>query len=307
MNCLNGERYVREAIDSVFAQTYPDWEIVFWDNASTDRTAEIAQSYDSRLRYFRADRTVPLGPARNLAMQKAHGEWFAFVDYDDVCMPHRLERQMSALGTQDYAMCTAGIRDVDEQGRFIRDVLPRWRSGWILEQELTHFDLNLQTTMVNASYLKRYGLEIDERFQVSEDYNLFMRLSAKGPVCVVSEILSTCRILSASLTNQKLERHAIERLLTLDQLRSENPGIADRYPAAFAEATARGAYYRARNLMQMGDYAGARTALDTAKDVSVLYRVLSWVTFAPPLWQAIHDREIKAKLTRLFETSRQRP
>src|SRR5450755_3635344 len=93
MNCLNGERFVREAIDSVYAQSYSDWEIVFWDNASTDKTGEIAQSYDSRLRYFRADQTVPLGPARNLAIQRARGEWVGFVDYDDLSMPDRLTRQ----------------------------------------------------------------------------------------------------------------------------------------------------------------------------------------------------------------------
>ena len=45
MNCLNGEEYLEEAIDSVYSQSFEDWEIVFWDNASTDRTAEIAQSY----------------------------------------------------------------------------------------------------------------------------------------------------------------------------------------------------------------------------------------------------------------------
>ena len=48
MNCYNGQRYLRDAIDSVYAQTYRNWEIIFWDNASTDRTAEIAHSYDDK-------------------------------------------------------------------------------------------------------------------------------------------------------------------------------------------------------------------------------------------------------------------
>jgi len=54
MNCLNYSKYLREAIDSVYVQTYKDWEIIFWDNASTDNSAEIARSYDRRLRYFRS-------------------------------------------------------------------------------------------------------------------------------------------------------------------------------------------------------------------------------------------------------------
>jgi glycosyltransferase involved in cell wall biosynthesis len=52
MNCHNSDTYLREAIDSVYAQTFTDWEIIFWDNASTDKSAQIAQSYDSKLQDF---------------------------------------------------------------------------------------------------------------------------------------------------------------------------------------------------------------------------------------------------------------
>ena len=51
INCYNSEVFLREAIDSVYAQSFKDWEIVLWDNASTDKTSEIAQSYDSRLKF----------------------------------------------------------------------------------------------------------------------------------------------------------------------------------------------------------------------------------------------------------------
>ena len=58
INCYNGERFLKEAIDSVYAQTFSDWEIILWDNASTDNTAEIAMSYDDRLKYFCATLTI---------------------------------------------------------------------------------------------------------------------------------------------------------------------------------------------------------------------------------------------------------
>ena len=70
MNCLNGEKYLRESIDSVYGQTYKNWEIIFWDNNSTDKSAEIANSYDSRLRYFKGELTISLGAARNKALEK---------------------------------------------------------------------------------------------------------------------------------------------------------------------------------------------------------------------------------------------
>ena len=70
MNCYNSAEHLREAMDSVFRQSWPDWEIVFWDNCSTDDSAAIAQSYGEKVRYFLAEKTVPLGAARNLAIAK---------------------------------------------------------------------------------------------------------------------------------------------------------------------------------------------------------------------------------------------
>ena len=77
MNCLNGDRYLSEAIESVYAQTYPNWEIVFWDNASIDDSSKIAKSYGDRVRYFRNDTTYRLGKVRNLAVSQAQGEYIA--------------------------------------------------------------------------------------------------------------------------------------------------------------------------------------------------------------------------------------
>ena len=56
MNCYNSDKYLREAIDSVYAQTFQNWEIIFWDNASTDKSPNIAQSYDEKIKYFRSEK-----------------------------------------------------------------------------------------------------------------------------------------------------------------------------------------------------------------------------------------------------------
>ena len=78
MNCYNGERYLKAAIESVLAQTYPYWELVFWDNQSSDRSAEICLSCaDERIKYFRADRHTDLGAARAAAFEHIRGEFVA--------------------------------------------------------------------------------------------------------------------------------------------------------------------------------------------------------------------------------------
>ncbi len=190
MNCMNGEPLVRQAIESVYAQTFTDWEIIFWDNVSTDTTQQIAQSFDARLRYFRGERRVPLGTARKFAIAEARGQWLAFTDHDDVNLPFRFERQMKAIGNCDYSLCYGGIREIDAvSGAVIRDVLPSYATGNQFGKQLIQFEANLQTTMLNLEYMKRYAIEIAESFVMFEDYNLFMKLAAKGPVAVVPEIL----------------------------------------------------------------------------------------------------------------------
>ncbi len=84
MNCYNGERFLRQAIESVIGQGWKNWELIFWDNQSTDRSAEIFRSYhDPRLKYFCARKHTFLSEARSLALKKASGDFYAFLDVDD--------------------------------------------------------------------------------------------------------------------------------------------------------------------------------------------------------------------------------
>ena len=96
INCFNGEKYLCEALDSVITQTYKNWEIIFWDNQSTDKSAEIFKSYkDSRLKYYCASsHTAILYEARNYALKKTNGDFIAFLDVDDWWLPNKLEKQI---------------------------------------------------------------------------------------------------------------------------------------------------------------------------------------------------------------------
>ena len=96
INCFNGEKYLRQALDSVIAQTYKNWEIIFWDNQSTDKSAEIFKSYkDKRLKYnLASSHTKILYKARNFALKKTNGDFISFLDVDDLWLPEKLEKQL---------------------------------------------------------------------------------------------------------------------------------------------------------------------------------------------------------------------
>lgn len=101
INVYNGEKDLPEALASVFAQTFKDWELIIWDNKSTDNTAAICNRLDDeRVRYYCAPEHTSVGPARNLIVRLARGEWLAFLDHDDIWMPDKLAEQ-SRLIDQD--------------------------------------------------------------------------------------------------------------------------------------------------------------------------------------------------------------
>jgi glycosyltransferase involved in cell wall biosynthesis len=96
MNVRNGASTLREAVDSVMAQTFTDWELIVWDDCSTDHSAQIIAEYrDRRVRYFLSPKDTPLGKARDNAIRQATGAWVAFLDQDDIWMPRKLEMQMA--------------------------------------------------------------------------------------------------------------------------------------------------------------------------------------------------------------------
>ena len=96
INVRNGAPQLREAIDSVLAQTFADWELVLWDDCSTDNSAKIIAQYgDPRIRYHLSPDDTPLGEARNRAIAHAAGEWLAFLDQDDIWLPRKLEKQLA--------------------------------------------------------------------------------------------------------------------------------------------------------------------------------------------------------------------
>ena len=95
MNCYNGEAYLSESIESVLSQTYKNWELIFWDDKSVDKSAEIFKSYkDERFKYYYAPKHTLLYEARNQAIEKSSGEFIAFLDTDDFWAKDKLELQI---------------------------------------------------------------------------------------------------------------------------------------------------------------------------------------------------------------------
>jgi len=305
MNCFNGQKYLREALDSVMAQTFADWELIFWDNASTDDSGRIAKSYqDDRLRYFRAERNAPLGAARKLAMEQARGEWVGFLDTDDLWKPEKLARQLELLDGTRHVLCYAGVYEIDCNGRLIRTLLPAYTTGEMFDSQLRHFDINMVTPLVRRQVLIDNGVTFDPSVTASEEYNLFMRLLTLGTACSIPEVLGSVRIAPGTLTERSIGKWADERFYTIEQLVRANPSLMPRHQAAFAQAMARGHYYRARWHMAKGEFSSARESLRQAASAGFSYRMLGWLALWPTAWRLAHAERFKRQMSTILKMTR---
>jgi glycosyltransferase involved in cell wall biosynthesis len=289
MNCFNGEAFLREAMDSVVAQTWPAWEIVFWDNGSTDASADIARSYGSRVRYFRSVETVPLGAARNLAIREAEGEYITFLDVDDVWLPETVATLVAEMETGEWAVCYAGIYQMNAAGQTLGTRIPAPRRGDLLDALLRDFDIWVPALIVNRKALEASGLSFDPRIVASEEYCLFVQLAASLPFCSLSMPLARYRIHDKALTNASIGKWADEREYTLARVKEANPGIEKRHRRAFREAYARARYYRARWYLSRGDRRQAIAQLSRTVLVDVRYALLFMLALLPTAaWDAVH-------------------
>ena len=84
VNCYNGEKFINRCIKSILDQSYQNFEIIFWDNNSNDKTFQIIKKFDDkRIKYFKSKKFTKLYEARNLALKKTRGEYISFLDIDD--------------------------------------------------------------------------------------------------------------------------------------------------------------------------------------------------------------------------------
>jgi len=290
MNCYNGEKYLREAIDSVCQQTYTNWELVFWDNQSKDRSAEIVRSYaDPRIRYLLAPEHTTLGGGRRRAVNECRGEFISFLDTDDLYLPENLARKLEFIEREEAGMVYGGVIYTNEAGEERRRRLPHHRSGMVLRGMLQQFETDTSTMMIRRSALEARKLNFDDRIQGSEEFDLLAQLAVTERCSVVPEYLAKLRHSRSSLTYAVMEKWAPDRLLTLSKIVQQHPNIEAQYPTAFREARARAEYYRARWLVDAGRPGEALAVIRTVKSAGWRYLCLHLaLRISPACWNLVH-------------------
>ena len=239
MNCYNGEKYLKEAIDSVYAQTYQNWEVIFWDNASTDRSALIAKSYDKKLRYFRSKETTVLGKARTLAVNKAKGELLAFLDCDDLWLPEKLNQQVNIFSTKgDIGIVYSRTELINSGGSslgFLSSQYEKLPAGQVFSELVKYNFIPFVSAIIPTNiYYDSGGFPME--YKNSTDYALFLNISHKYQVVAIDDVLCCYRLHGDNLSNRQKVIASYESINVISKFLPSKPaekGLQYQYVELF--------------------------------------------------------------------------
>lgn len=232
VNCHNGLEYLAEAIDSVFRQTERDWELIFWDNASDPSAETFVMRYaDTRIRYFYDQEFVPLGEARNRALKQVRGEFVAFLDADDYWMPEKLARQLALFDASPRVGLVYSDAHIVYEGKVTKRVFDRLSppEGEVFGTLLGSYFLVMSSVMIRRTALDALPVWFDPRFEIIEEYDIFLRLAADWKFRCADDILTAWRWHNNSTTMRKRRLISVEKRMLLKKLHDAYPDLMRRF------------------------------------------------------------------------------
>lgn len=202
--CYNSEKYLEETLQSIFAQTYKNWELIIINDGSTDSTERIIQQYikDGWPIIYHYQINAGLGQSRNKALELSQGEFIAFIDHDDLWMPEKLEIQVPLFDKdEETGIVFCNTIFFNDKG-FQKEVYRKWKPprGMVFSALLSNYFLALPSVVVRKKALEANGEWFDPQFKVIEEYDLFLRLSYSWKVDYVYEPLAKWRMHNTSQT-----------------------------------------------------------------------------------------------------------
>lgn len=207
--CYNSEPYLADTIESIILQTFTDWELVIINDGSKDGTEEIVKRYEKRgvpIVYFRQE-NKGFAAARNKAVELSRGEWIAILDHDDLWYPGKLRIQADAISRHPEAkLHFANSEWFLDSGRIVRRTLETGRfasgilSGAFDKLLAEGCFIDSETAVINRAALLDCG-GFNEGYSYIVDYDMFIRLAERYPVCYEDGILAKWRMHERQASN----------------------------------------------------------------------------------------------------------
>jgi|SRR5271166_1448421 len=225
LNIFNGAATLREALQSALDQTFTDWELIAWDDRSSDDSAAIVASFhDPRIQHFLAPEPMSLGQARDAAMKKAKGEWLAFLDQDDIWQPRKLELQLALADSPAvgmiYGRTLAFYPDGSQRDHDYFHEFERLPEGDVLPELLGRgCFVAMSSALLRRSAVQEAG-SIPEFVRVTPDYFLYLAVCSRYATRAIQEVVCRYRIHAENMTVRYRRETLAETLLLVEEWRS---------------------------------------------------------------------------------------
>lgn len=203
----NRSHYIKEAIGSVLAQSFKDWELLIIDDASTDDTKKIIENLmetEKRIKYFFNKANIGISRSRNLGLSLAQGKYIAIIDSDDIWdEKNKLKNQYDFLeNNQDYALVGGGVIVIDQNGQETKRYYNPESDEKIRKKILFKNPFAHSSVM----YLKGAALNFggyDPNLKTLEDYDLYLKIGTKHKLHNLKKYYSKYRVHAGNITAQE--------------------------------------------------------------------------------------------------------
>ena len=185
MPVYNGEKYLKEAVESILNQTYPDFWLLCIDDCSQDRSLEILNQFnDKRIKVVQNNVNKGIAYTRNRGIEMAETEYIAFLDDDDIALPYRLEHEIEYLGCHPEIQVVGGHqRQIDGMGK---DINKQWsvclNPDYIKAYLLLNNTVVNGSTMVRREFINKHNIRFKDNMCGAEDYLFWVECSLHGKI-----------------------------------------------------------------------------------------------------------------------------
>ena len=231
MNCSNGEIFLKTSVNSLINQSYKNFEIIFYDNRSTDNSMNIIKSFrDKRIRIFSSKKKLKLYKARNSAIKKAKGKYLTFLDTDDIWSKDKLQKQINAINQNKLIEIIYSNFNILKQKKGIKYQgfnyeLP---SGKITRDLINTYTIGIATVLIKKKLFDKF--KFNETYDIIGDFDLMIKLSLNNKIHVIQKPLATYRIHGSNLSikNYDLYSSELKRWILINEKKFKKKGLSLR-------------------------------------------------------------------------------
>lgn len=236
MSVYNDEKYLNEALDSIFAQTIQNFELIIIDDCSTDDTVKIIESYhDKRIRLMVNDKNEGLTKNLNKALKYVRGKYIARMDGDDRSRPQRFEKQIEFLEENPDLMlisCRTHMFGEEDLISDIQGTPKQLQTMMLIRPVLAHPGFMMRRELIEV-----HGFQYDETYRSAQDYNFAVRVAREFSIGITKEILLDYRVhkkqVSSKFSGEQMNNASRVRNMQLDwleiQLNSEQRDVLEKW------------------------------------------------------------------------------